>query len=595
MSKTARTDPSEPSIPQTKPAWEQFSLSLLNASRAGVIAMDENGTLVFANGVAERALGLHAGAALAEILPQLSPVVSQTLKDFEYRSGISVQGLDGTSFLAKVSPILVGGRSVGVLCVFEDATELEAITQQLLSVQQLSRELDAIIDSSSDGLWVCDSRGVVVRINPASERINAIRASDVIGHAMDELLQDGLIDRSVTMEVLKTGERATLIQQTRAGRKLMVTGSPVLDEAGNVTRVVINERDITEIDRLREELEQQEAISDEIRKQLRHMQIEEVESRAIVARSPSMTAVLKQALKVSGVDSNVLILGESGTGKGLIADLIHKHSARAANPMIKINCGAIPENLVESELFGYERGAFTGAEKSGKVGLVELAHKGILFLDEIAELPLASQVKLLRFLEDGRATRIGGTVSRKLDVRIIAATNRDLEAMVAERQFRRDLYYRLNVIPIVIAPLRERREDILPLIHHFLEHFGARTGSAKSVTGAALDALQSYTYPGNVRELMNLCERLVVMSEGPRIDLPDLPAPIARRSSRAFSSQDHSLQGGSLQEMLDAYEKAILTQALTLHKAQQAIAATLGVNQSTIARKLKKHGLFASR
>jgi PAS domain S-box-containing protein len=429
-----------------------------------------------------------------------------------------------------------------------------------------------------------------VRINPASERINGIRASDVVGHTMDEVLKDGLVDRSVTMEVLKTKTVVNMFQQTREGRKLMVTGNPVFDGRGNVTRVVINERDITEIDRLREELEQQEAISDRMRQQMLHMQLEEVESRRIVARSPGMTNILRQALKVSAVDSSVLILGESGTGKGLIADVIHKYSTRAGNPMIKINCGAIPETLVESELFGYERGAFTGAERTGKPGHVELAHRGILFLDEIAELPLASQVKLLRFLEDGRATRVGGTVSRNLDVRILAATNRDLEALVEERLFRRDLYYRLNVIPIVIPPLRERSEDIPALIQHFLEHFSARTGAPKSMTGAVLDALLAYSYPGNVRELMNLCERLVVLSEGPRIDLQDLPALIAEKSRQDNPFQEPSDQGGTLHEMLEAYEKAILTKTLTDHKGQQSIAAALGVNQSTIARKLRKHG-----
>jgi TyrR family helix-turn-helix protein len=394
--------------------------------------------------------------------------------------------------------------------------------------------------------------------------------------------------------VIETQTVVNLLQQTREGRKLMVTGNPVFDGQGNLTRVVVNERDITEIDRLHRELEHQEAISDQIRRQMLHMQLEEVEARRIVSRSPAMMNVLRQALKVGAVDSNVLILGESGTGKGLIADLIHKHSRRSGSPMIKINCGAIPESLMESELFGYERGAFTGAHKAGKPGHVELADKGILFLDEIAELPLASQVKLLRFLEDGCSTRIGGTASRKLDVRVLAATNRDLEKSVEERHFRRDLYYRLNVIPIHIPPLRERREDILPLIQHFMAHFGEKLDARKQITSAALDALLACSYPGNVRELMNLCERLVVMSEGPRIDVTDLPSSTAGSDGRELALHDITGGGGSFRETLEDFEKTVLKRAMAAHTSQQSMAEALGVNQSTIARKLKKYGLVKS-
>jgi transcriptional regulator with PAS, ATPase and Fis domain len=304
-----------------------------------------------------------------------------------------------------------------------------------------------------------------------------------------------------------------------------------------------------------------------------------------------MVRALQQAIKVARADSSVLILGESGVGKGLIADLIHKSSKRAEHPLIKINCGAIPESLIEAELFGYEKGAFTGAQTSGKPGYFELADGGTLFLDEIAELPLPSQVKLLRFLEDGRITRLGGTNSKTVDVRVLAATHRNLEKMVEQGLFRLDLYYRLNVIPIQVPALRERHDCVIPLIRHYIDQFSQQTGDKKRLSRTALDALANYAYPGNVRELMNLCERLVVMTETELIDLPDLPAQLSHRSANLDFSDIDWPEGINLQQALDRVERSLLSKAKERFRNQTDVANALGVNQSTIARKLKKHGL----
>jgi transcriptional regulator with PAS, ATPase and Fis domain len=301
---------------------------------------------------------------------------------------------------------------------------------------------------------------------------------------------------------------------------------------------------------------------------------------------------LQQALRVSKVESTVLILGESGVGKGLFADVIHKNSYRAGKPLIKINCGAIPESLIESELFGYEKGAFTGAQSGGKPGYFELADGGILFLDEIAELPLPSQVKLLRFLEDSRITRLGDTKSRTVDVRILTATHRNLEDMVAKGKFRLDLFYRLKVIPISVPAVRERKECILPLINHYVAQFADRNGLKKRISRAALDALLAYNYPGNVRELMNICERLVVMSDTELVDIQDLPGEIVSNVDEMRGVPANWPVGMSLQQVLESTEKAVLAQSLTLYRNQWKIAEVLGVNQSTIARKLKRHGLI---
>jgi PAS domain S-box-containing protein len=468
--------------------------------------------------------------------------------------------------------------------------DLEEMARQMRAFQDLTRELDAIIDSSSDGLWICDADARVIRINPASERINNIKAAEVIGKDMRELLDQGFIDRSAALEALTT-RRVVSQLQNRQGRKLISTGTPVLDASGAVIRVVVSERDVTEIDNLQRELEEQEALRDQFRSQMLELQQADLASRSVIARSPAMVNALKQALRVSAVNSSVLILGESGVGKGLIAELIHKNSSRADKPLIEINCGAIPESLIESELFGYEKGAFTGAQISGKPGYLEVADGGILFLDEIAELPQAAQVKLLRFLENGRVVRLGGTKARALDVRILAATHRNLDEMVKQGSFRLDLYYRLNVIPIHVPALRDRKDCILPLIRHYVDFFGARDSLRKRLTRAAQDALLAFDYPGNVRQLMNICERLVVMSETDLIDVKDLPAEVAALGTESGEQDDSWAEELTLQQTMESIERTVLQKALAKHGNQVRMAQALGVNQSTIARKLKKHGL----
>lgn len=572
--------------------WKTFSKALLNATRNGVYVVDKTGTVVISNELIQKTFGLFPGSLLKATLPEFWPHVEEVLNGRHYRAGIPIHA-PNASFLARVSPILWRGGLIGVLCIFDDHTELDKTTRRMLSFKALSKELDAIIDSSNDGLWICDADARVVRINAASERINNVRAEEVVGRSMRELVTEGFVDRSVTLEVIETRSKVNMLQQTRQGRKLMLTGNPVFDEDGKLIRIVVNERDITEIDTLRQELEEQAAIRDQFRHQILEMQLAELESNRIIARSHSFANVLQQALKVSRVDSTVLILGESGTGKGVIADLIHKYSSRARQPMIKINCGAIPESLVETELFGYETGAYTGAGRKGKPGQFELADKGILFLDEIAELPLSSQVKLLRFLEDGQVSRVGGTVNRRLDVRVLCATNQDLDGMVERGRFRRDLFYRLNVIPIRVPPLRERRDCILPLIQHYWGRFNAKMKRKKPLrlTQRASEALLAYAYPGNVRELINLCERLAVMSESEQIDLEDLPGSVATSGEIICDPDEGLTEGLSLQDIVARVEQRVLARALAQHGTQAQVAAALKINQSTVARKLKKHGI----
>jgi transcriptional regulator with PAS, ATPase and Fis domain len=307
----------------------------------------------------------------------------------------------------------------------------------------------------------------------------------------------------------------------------------------------------------------------------------------MVARSSAMKNVLRSALKVAEVDVNVVLLGESGVGKSHLARWIHQKSPRRDGPFIEVNCGAIPEPLFESEFFGYEAGAFTGAHRKGKMGLAEMAEGGTLFLDEVAELSPLNQVKLLKFIQEKQFYRVGGTRLLKVDCRIIAATNQDLKALVQEKRFREDLYFRLHVVPIAIPPLRERREDVLPLIEQFLEFFSRKYHCEKKLDGAAMMALSGHDWPGNVRELMNTLEQLVVTSSTPLITAEDLPAHLRERP------ESESVWDGSktLSELLEEVERQALIRARQRCRTTVEMARALGISQPSVVRKMKKYAI----
>ncbi len=569
--------------------WPAFSQALINASDTCMLAVNDQGMIFLSNILAENKLGVSPRTTLKQALPQLDERVDKTLisgiaqTDFKLRVG-------AIDFMASVHPLKIGQDLVGVICTLNESTAFENVIKQMHFFQNMSRELDAIINSSSDGLFVCDAKANVIRMNPASELIHKAKGKDLIGRNMKDLIDEGFIDNSAALKASLSKKTVTLLQN-KDNRKLISIGTPVFDEQGELIRVVVSERDITRIDQLQHELEEQALIKDQLQNQLRQIQVAELKNNQIIARSRSMIEVIERAYKVSSVDSSILITGESGVGKGVIVNLIHNNSDRAEKPLIRINCGAIPETLIESELFGYEAGAFTGARSSGKPGSLELANHGSIFLDEIAELPLAAQVKLLRFLENGRVNRLGGEKAIIVDARILAATHRDLKKMVADGTFRHDLYYRLNVIPISIPPLRYRSDCILPLLRYYVDHFTGLTGTRKRLGRAALDSLLAYSYPGNVRELMNICERIVVMSETEVIDVSDLPSDVARCSADTPVTLSVKPEERTLAQTLEYVERQVLIQALKKYKNQISVSKALGVSQPTIARRLKKYNI----
>ncbi len=451
--------------------------------------------------------------------------------------------------------------------------------------------LEAIFDQSADGLMICDARGRILKLNRSAERLNGIKAAEVLGRDVATLVKEGHLDRSATQEVLETRRQVSVVQVTpKSGYTLLVTGTPVFDVNREISFVVVNERDISLIENMKQELNRTREESEKIRNELTELTLLELKENNIVARSDAMKQTLRLALKLAGIDaSNILIQGESGTGKGLLAKFIHMHSFRSDKTFIQINCAALPENLLEAELFGYEKGAFTGARETGKPGLFTLASGGTLFLDEIGEMPLRVQAKLLKCLDDHEIMPIGGTVGKKIDCTIIAATNRDLDQRVTKKQFRLDLLHRLNTFPLSIPPLRERPEDILELVTLCLEKYNKKYNRRTHMGYKAFEALKSYNFPGNVRELINIVKQAVVMCDRRSLDdyilhATQPPGPCAPAVKSVTNPTD-------LPGKLMAVEHEMLLQAVQRCHTTREAATFLGVSQPTVVRKLKKHGL----
>ncbi len=489
--------------------------------------------------------------------------------------------------------IRVEDEQIGSIVYLIDITGWEFYWKELGEYKELIQEVEDTLNSSYDEILVVDGNGIIRRINRAAEKNYGVAVEDMLGKNIFELEKEGYFSPSVCRLVFQERKRLTITQKTKSGKHLIVTGNPIFNEEGEIIRVVVNSRDVSELLNLRKQLEDTEQLAESYRQQLLRLSQEKLANDRIIAKSPQMEQVLKMVEKVAQVDSTVLIMGESGVGKGLVASRIHKQSRRSEGPFITVNCGAIPEHLLETELFGYEGGAFAGARRESKRGLLELAHGGTVFLDEITELPQNLQVKLLQVIQDRRLRRVGGSRYVDVDIRFIAATNRDIQSMVAEGSFREDLYYRLNVIPIIIPPLRYRQEDIPVLIEYFLTNLNRKYERNKKFTQEAVEILQKYHWPGNVRELENLVERLLVTKEGNEITVSHLPDYIFEGRG-PYSSRVYVLDICPLKEAVEELEKQLVSMAYNRLKSTYKVADALNINQSTVVRKIQKFNLHIS-
>jgi len=569
---------------------------IFNATSNGIIATDVSGTIVYINQKAEKMLGCnaenHTGIFISELLPITGPQVMECLKTDTSKWGQHVIG-EKLDMVLNITLIRQGKKIDGTVCNFQDMKQLKISPDEMESSSYLNQQLKTIIKASHDGIWVCDGQGKVIDINEASEKLNGIHAKHIIGKNVTDLVNGGLFDRSVTLEVLETKRQVSVIQKIKRTKKiLLATGTPAFDDKGNIFLVVVNERDMTQLNAIQKQLEKSRMVTEKYKNKLAELSLLELKDQEIVAEDKKMRQVLYLALKLAHLSaSDILILGESGTGKGLLAKFIHKNSHRNKKPFIQINCATLPENLLEAELFGYEKGAFTGARQEGKAGLFELAHEGTLFLDEIGDLPHSLQAKLLKYLDDHEVMRLGGLKSKKIDCTIIAATNRDLEGLVQQKRFRRDLFFRLNTFTIRIPPLRERTDDIFELVSFYMQKYGKAFRLSRRISPDALKMLQAYPFPGNVRELKNILKKAVVMSENESVD-EMIHQSLSADAGHCVTPSINAHQGKGMTDQIFDVEKEILQNAMTRCKSTREMARYLKISQPTVVRKLKKHRLY---
>jgi len=547
-----------------------------------LMVIDKEGIIIFFNKAAADILGVRKEEAIGRRVEEIVPTTGLLEVVKTGKQELNQKMMMGNRVvIANRSPIYRDNCLVGALGVFQDISDFEALSHELETVKEINRNLDAVIESVDDGIVVGDASGIILRANNAYQRMTGITEREFVGKHVHLLQKQGYLNKSVTEMVVERKSRVNVVD-IRNGKELLMTGTPLFNEEGEVVRVITVIRDVTELTDLKKKLEQTEVAKDLYLNELEHFRSQQ-SFKKIITKNPNMQKKIELAYHVARVDSTVLILGESGVGKELFAQLIHRASQRSKKTFIKINCGAIPPNLLESEFFGYEPGSFTGALREGKKGLFEMAEGGTLFLDEVGELPLDLQVKVLRAIQDKEIIRVGGSKTITLNVRIIAATNRNLEEMVRKKTFREDLYYRLNVVPIIIPPLRNRKEDILPMVAEFLAHFNSHYGYQKWIHPDVMELFWDYDWPGNIRELENTIERMVVTCKEDCITLD----AIQECSFLPFNNAANGFS--SLRACLENEERRLLIEAYKVTESTRKAAALLGISQSSLVKKMKKY------
>jgi PAS domain S-box-containing protein len=552
----------------------------------GIVTIDASECIRVINPAAAAALDVEAGAVIGkninEIFPQAG--MSEVMQSGQAAINRKIRYGDKT-FLVTCTKVN-GEHEIGI-AIINDFTELAVVYEELSQTKELMQELETIIETSSDGILVTDEKGGIVKVNTALADIFAETTDAIIGKNIgdyEHIFGENILERLYAGQGTPGAKGAKgLPRYAKLGEtRLMAAVNPILAKGGVYSGFVADIQDITR--------------AHELERQVNRLEIlyrQEVKKSAAVEKyvftDPGSRRLLEKVLQIARVDSTVLITGESGVGKEVVAEILFNSGNRADKAFVKINCGAIPESLLESELFGYEPGAFTGAGKKGKIGILEIANNGTIFLDEIGALPIPLQVKLLRVLQSQEIMRVGGVAPRKIDVRVIAATNKDLAEMVAAGNFRPDLYYRLNVVPVFVPPLRDRKEDIPALLHHFLGKYNAKYKLSKSFGASAIKQMLNYNWPGNVRELENMVERAVVTSDGDTIESLTDETLHGSKSLRPGPEEIHFDR--NYREIVNDYEAILLHKALKQYGTTRKMSAALGLNQSTIVKKMSRLGI----
>lgn len=564
---------------------------IFNSIATGLIVINEENTITFFNPVAEKIFGLNSCDIVGKNITCTIPGTGLEKVVKTGRPALDVRQNIGTSVIVKSStPIFSNdGCCIGAVCIFEDISKYIKISWQLKEIRELKEKYRCILESMQEGICVLDKGGNVTYVNPAYKKILGISEGDIIGKNIDAISPDGA--RSKTLHSGKTV--AGNVTKKKNGTTVVSNVNPLIID-GEISGAVSVISDITKMQQLMESLNRTSARAEYFENELQRARPVSTAFNKIIGSNGKLADAIAMAAKAAKSVYTVLIRGESGTGKELFAEAIHYAGNRADKPFIRVNCAAIPAPLLESELFGHEKGAFTGAVKA-QLGKFELANKGSIFLDEIGDMEVNMQAKLLRFLQNKEFQRVGGEKTICADVKIIAATNKNLEKMVREGNFREDLYYRLNVIPIFLPPLRERKDDIPQLTEFYTKKISGELH--KKITGIDPEALQSlmrYEWPGNIRELENVLKRSITLIDGECIGTSDLPDYIVNSGTAAAGG---NRQGGSVPEETseilpwETYEKQIISRAIKKYGSYNAAAKALGVTHKTVAAKAKKYGI----
>jgi PAS domain S-box-containing protein len=457
------------------------------------------------------------------------------------------------------------------------------------------KDFKTILDNVYDQIYVTDAKGMVLYVNKATERNYGVKPEEFIGKDSLDISSRGYYTPVTGPIVRRDKKIETFEEKTVLGKTLVVTAVPVFDKNGNIDMVVWNGRDMMSLGKMAYDFEETKALLEKMQEEIKELRSRELETPDFVAVSDEMqnlVAYIHRLGKIDNFDSNILIRGESGTGKNILAKYIHRTTKANDLPFITINCSAIPDVLFEAELFGYVKGAFTGADSRGKIGLLDLANGGTLFLDEITEIPTKLQAKLLSVIQEHQFSPIGGRIKKALNCHIIAATNRDLDIMVKNGGFREDLLYRLNVIDIEVPPIRKRKSDIIPLLYSFLTKYGKKYNIFHEFTDESIDFLVNYDWPGNVREMEHVVERLFIGVESKLIQPSHVLSCLTRTNPNGidgFHNPEDAPAYVDLNLELDKLRKALVEKACQSQGTTYGVAKALNISQSTAFRLIKKY------
>lgn len=548
-----------------------------------IIAVDADSRIQYINHLAEKFLGAARSSCLGKPLVDFYPQTElpRVIEEQKIEKNVHVE-INGYQCTVTRIPILEDGVVQGAVAIFNDMTKYKNLNQQLEAEKNQSEILKMVLEIAYDGILVIDVEGYIMMISNAYKKFLGLEEKDVIGKHVTEVIENTRMHL-----VAKTGIPEINELHMIKGNYMIATRIPYYTDgkiAGVVGKVIF--RNVAELDEINSKISKMEQELKNYKSEFSGIHNAKYDMDQILTKNPKMQELKKQLVRISNSTSNVLILGESGTGKELFAHAIHKNSNRQNMPFVKVNCAAIPEHLLESELFGYEKGAFTGASQAGKMGKFEFAHKGTIFLDEIGDMPLQMQAKILRVLQEGEVEKIGSNKPKEIDVRIIAATNKDLLEMVKEKTFREDLYYRLNVINLFIPPLRDRKEDIVLIVDSFIEELNEKLRRmVKGLSKKSVSILQAHEWSGNVRELKNVIERAYNIMEGEEYIQPwHLPSNLQSAMAHEVSEP--------LRNIMEKHEKKIIMERLIYFNGNKTkTAADLDLSRVALHKKLDKYGL----